>query len=31
MFDIVFEKAKDRGRTVNGTNVYGEGVVLRVL
>ena len=31
MFDIVFEKAKGRGRTVNRVSVYVEAAVRRVL
>ena len=31
MCDIVFEKAKGRGGTVNRTCVYGEAAVRRVL
>ena len=31
MCDIVFEKAKGRGRKVNGASVYAEAAVQRVL
>ena len=31
MYDIVFEKAKGRGGTVNGTSVYVEAATRRVL
>ena len=31
MCDIVFEKAKGRGGTVNRTSAYGEAAVRRVL
>ena len=31
MCDIVFEKAKGRGRKVNGASIYTEAAVRRVL
>ena len=31
MCDFVFEKTKGRGGTVNGTSVYAEAAVQRVL
>ena len=31
MCDIAFEKAKDRGGTVNGVSVYAEAAVRKVL
>ena len=31
MCDIVFEKAKGRGRTVNRASVYAEAAIRRVL